>query len=608
MHDPDPDELSREFIDFYDDIDTPIDLLSETRYIDREFIAEGAVKNVYKVYDSHCSRSVALALIKDNIFSLEQSVDFIREVQTTATLEHPNIIRIYDIGLKDGKPWFTMEYLSGRNLEEYLCTGPTHSLFERLDIFRQLCDAVAYAHSHDILHLDLKPQNVNVGEYRQIKLCDWGISSSISEHSLGDLNRAQTTHGYIKGSPGYMAPEQTLADYKKHPTADIYGLGSMLYFLLTGSAPVDGSTPEELLKNTQSNKLNTLDHPSIPARLITVLSKALDTDPKNRYESAAELKTEIENFQSGYALEAESSSFPTQLKLFIRRNKTPSLVVGCLLVLLTAFTTYYISEITLEKNKTQVALTEVEHQRLKSEQAKEEAEDAKSIAEDALESYRKEQLALNETNNELADILIDGNLLNLRSFQFEKALETALAAHEKKPTPLTQMRISFSAFVLQKFDIAAKYSEGIENKKHKTVHKLALKFAGKPTPLGVSDCIEIYDSLGVGYANLPIYFLDQCSQTLSPYQFSKLLAHVLKKNNKRKSINFIYSPKLQNLNLSGNGNLNTTLEITWNQQRKYEYNLLSLLPIRTLTVDNSFYNRSQSYSSNMSKDFKVNYR
>ncbi|MFC5049730.1 serine/threonine-protein kinase [Rubritalea spongiae] len=600
MQSDESDELSREFIDFYDDVDTPIDLLSETRYIDKEFIAEGAIKNVYKVYDTHCSRSVALAQIKDDIFTLEQAVDFVREVQTTSLLEHSNIIRIYDIGITDGKPWFTMEFLSGRDLETYLKDYPTLSLFERLDIFRQLCDAVAYAHANDILHLDLKPQNVNVGEYKQIKLCDWGISSSISEHSIADLNRAQTTHGFIKGSPGYMAPEQTQPDYQKHPAADIFGLGALLYFLLTGSSPLLGDTPDDLLKNTQANNLKPLNHPSIPTRLITVLEKALDKKTSNRYNSAIELKTEIENFQSGYALEAESSSFLTQLKLFIRRNKTPSLIVATLLALLIGFTCFYISEITREKNKTQAALTEVEQQRLQ-------AEEAKSIAQTALEDYRQEQQALNQANSELADLLIDGNLLNLRAFQFQKALQTALASHQKKPTDLTRMRVAFSAFALQKFDIAAKYSKDSTQKKHQAIHRLSLKYADKQTPLDVSDCIEIYNSISESFSNLPIYFLDQCSQNLSPRDFSEVLAHVLKKINKRKSIYFEYDPKLKTLDLSNNGNLKTTLQLIWNQQRKYEYNLLSLLPLKEITIDDTPLNRRHSYSANMPKDFKVNY-
>ena len=101
--------LSREFVDFYEESLTPVDLLPEERYIDREFIAEGATKVVYKATDTHCSRDVALALIKDDIFDFEQAVDFVREVQLTASLEHPNIIRIYDIGITESRPSFSVE-------------------------------------------------------------------------------------------------------------------------------------------------------------------------------------------------------------------------------------------------------------------------------------------------------------------------------------------------------------------------------------------------------------------------------------------------------------------------------------------------------------------
>ena len=155
-----PEDISRDFIDFYEASLDPIDLLPNERYIDREFIAEGAAKKVYRATDTHCSREVALALIKEEVFDFEQAVDFVREVQLTASLEHPNIIRIYDIGITEGRPWFTMEYLSGKTLEEFLKENPELSQFERLSIFRQLCDAVTYAHENDILHLMRESQNL----------------------------------------------------------------------------------------------------------------------------------------------------------------------------------------------------------------------------------------------------------------------------------------------------------------------------------------------------------------------------------------------------------------------------------------------------------------
>lgn len=153
--------------DFYDAELNTSDLLSPERYQHRELISTGGVKEVYSVTDTHCARDIAVATIKNDVFNLRQAMDFIREIQITSGFEHPNIIRVYDVGIENGRPWFTMELSSEKTLEDFIKSGSGLSLPERLEIFIQLCDAVHYAHERDVLHLDLKPANIALGQQGQ---------------------------------------------------------------------------------------------------------------------------------------------------------------------------------------------------------------------------------------------------------------------------------------------------------------------------------------------------------------------------------------------------------------------------------------------------------
>jgi len=173
--------------DFYDAELTALDHLREPRYIDHKLIGKGAFKEVYQVLDTHCSREVAYSVLKKEVMTPEGVIDFIREIQITSGFEHPNIIRIYDIGITDGDPWFTMELSNGGTLTDLLGNGDDHSLSKKLDLFIQLCDAVQYAHEHDVVHLDLKPDNVNIDKRGQVLLADWGIASSLCKLPESDL-------------------------------------------------------------------------------------------------------------------------------------------------------------------------------------------------------------------------------------------------------------------------------------------------------------------------------------------------------------------------------------------------------------------------------------
>ena len=165
---------------------------------------------------------------------------FLKEARLTAALQHPNIIPLYDLGLKSTQPWFTMKLVSGTTLDKTLenlkrnRSVELSDLNERLDAFMKICDAVAYAHSRGVLHLDIKPDNIQISEYGDILLCDWGLAkvmASVCDEELLECYTFNpkgldlTIDGLIKGTPGFMAPEQTrLIKGKSGEYTDIFFL------------------------------------------------------------------------------------------------------------------------------------------------------------------------------------------------------------------------------------------------------------------------------------------------------------------------------------------------------------------------------------------------
>ena len=213
-------------------------------------VDEGGMKKIHLYEDRLTGRQVARGELK--IPSSEKQDQFINEVKITASLEHPNIMPIYDMGLNEqDEPYFIMKLIEGDNLaqiieqlsslnRDYLRLYP---LDKRLEIFLKICDAISYAHSKGVIHLDLKPANVQIGKFGEVTVCDWGLARKLEsqldsgEMKLSRLKQKLTgnTHdGHIKGTPGYMAPEQIDNEYGlKSEKTDVFSLGSLLYIFLT---------------------------------------------------------------------------------------------------------------------------------------------------------------------------------------------------------------------------------------------------------------------------------------------------------------------------------------------------------------------------------------
>lgn len=573
-------DYNDDFIDFYDEALTPIELLVEGRYIDKTYLSEGGIKKVYKVTDTHCSREIALAEIKEDVFNLAQAVDFVREVQLTAALEHPNIIRIYDIGIDGSKPWFTMELTSNKTLADYIKENPNLALSRKLNLFLQVCDAIQYAHKNDILHLDLKPENISIGAHDQLILCDWGISTSIAKRPDEDLLKGHTLNGYIKGSLGYMAPEQTQPTYEKSKTSDIFGLGSLLHFILTGEPPYEGTQKEEILKNTKLGKLKSMERKEIPTRLVPLLLKSLSPEIAHRYRNVNELIADVEQFQNGYATEAEQASLITQLKLFYQRNALVSNIASFSTAILIGFTTYYIHSIKQSE-------ADAQKQKLLANESAE-------AAHQALTKYEAEKIALNKANTHISGLLLEQNQNKLTRFNFTKALESAKIAHEKNPTADSRWRLGFTYFIMQDYALACSYLENIDFEVAKILHSVAYEYKKQSRPIAIKDYMTLITKIPTQFFRLHTYLVYQSADIYPPKEHVKVIFLDMERRNRNKKIFYNYNPNKRELDLSKQGDINFKFLIPFKappENTMQLLNPLNTIPLRKIRLKDTPHNR-----------------
>ena len=336
-------------------------------FIDFEPYSEGGIKQICLCSDRRTGRRVAMAVLKDNSESPKVEA-FLREAKINAALQHPNIVPIYEMGIDQEKPWFAMKFIAGSSLAEIISElqeNPNKfalNLNQRLDIFTKVCDAIAYAHSLGVLHLDIKPDNIRISNFGDVVVCDWGLADveaticdekllefcTILEHDIDN----QTLDGSVKGTPGYMAPEQTtMVKIRKGRHTDIFSLGTLLYSLLTLEKPFKGCDLENIIRNTAKCdfiKPRKLDK-NIPESLEAVCLKAMQLKPEDRYQSVEDLKQEIEAYRNGFATYAENASFFKLLKLLIYRRKIISSLVLLLFVLIPILVLVFIHNLDLSK-------------------------------------------------------------------------------------------------------------------------------------------------------------------------------------------------------------------------------------------------------------------
>jgi predicted Ser/Thr protein kinase len=271
-----------------DGTDTPLRLpCSFGDYELLEEIARGGMGVVYKARQKGLDRLVALKMILTGPQATPSQLErFAREARAAAALDHPNIVPVYDNGWHGGHPFFTMALVDGVSLQRRMQTDGPPEPREAVHLLRAVAGALAYAHGQGVVHRDLKPHNVLIDRQGRPRVADFGLARRTQE--VQGLTHA----GDVLGTPNYMAPEQALGQVALlGPGVDVYGLGGLLYFLLTGQPPFTGETAVSVL-------CDVLDKPprppreirsDVPPELEAICLKCLEKHPARRYPSAAAL-------------------------------------------------------------------------------------------------------------------------------------------------------------------------------------------------------------------------------------------------------------------------------------------------------------------------------
>lgn len=260
-----------------------------------EELGRGGMGVVFRARQPGLGRDVAVKLLRDAAFAGEPARRrFQAEAASVARLNHPHIVTIHEVGTADGQPFLVMEWVAGRNLAEVTRDGPLPAR-RAAEIAAQLADAVQHAHARGVLHRDLKPSNVLLDATGAPRLTDFGLARPL------DTDSSLTLTGQVLGTPGYLAPEQARGGAGVGPAADVYGLGALLFHLLTGRAPfVAASAAEALAQVLHEEPLSPrLLNSAVPPDLAAVCLRCLRKEPGKRYASSAELAKDLRRFLEG---------------------------------------------------------------------------------------------------------------------------------------------------------------------------------------------------------------------------------------------------------------------------------------------------------------------
>ena len=269
----------------------PLQLVAERYRITRE-LGRGGMATVYLAHDLKHSRDVALKVVRPGLVAMLGSGRFLREIQIAAQLRHPHIVPLFDSGEADSVLYYVMPYEPGQSLRERLKRDGPLPIDDVVVILRDICDALAHAHQHGVVHCDVKPDNILLSG-RNALVTDFGVARAATE-ATGTA--ASASAGAMLGTPAYMAPEQVAADPRTDHRADIYAVGVMAYELLTGRQPLGGGSPREILdaQLTQVPEPVGIHRPQVPHALTELVMKCLEKQPAMRWQSADEMVRALE--------------------------------------------------------------------------------------------------------------------------------------------------------------------------------------------------------------------------------------------------------------------------------------------------------------------------
>lgn len=306
-------------------------------------IGRGGMGVVYQAQDPRLKRTVALKVILAGGHAGEvELARFQTEAESVARLKHQSFVQIYEVGSDEGLPFLALEYCGGGSLEDRIAESPLAPR-EAAELVAKLADAMDHAHQAGVIHRDLKPGNVLFDGKGAPKITDFGLAKKVGEED------SHTRTVSVMGSLGYMSPEQASGHTREAtPAVDIYALGAILYRLVTGKTPFEGSSTAESLQLVITGVPVPIrrQRPACPRDLDTICLKCLEKSPANRYQTAAELADDLGRFLRGEPITARAATPVEQLVSWARRNPLPTTIaVGGVIMLallagVMAWTTY----------------------------------------------------------------------------------------------------------------------------------------------------------------------------------------------------------------------------------------------------------------------------
>jgi serine/threonine protein kinase len=305
--------------------------LSGTRYSLLRYVACGGMGSVWLAEDTVLKRRVALKVLDLAAPADDLDMRLLREARILAGLEHPGMVPVHDAGtLADGRAFCCMKYVEGQTLAEHIATL---NLPDRLRLLERIAEPLDFAHARGFIHRDLKPDNVMIGAFGEVLVMDWGLAkvgvTSLAGGETEIATAVQPTHnalgvtgqGSVLGTRGYMSPEQARGDIEVDHRTDIFSLGAILTFMLTGSAP--GELPAA--------------SGSVPRPLRAICEKAMAADPNARYQSAREMTADITHYLKGETVSAYPEGLIERSGRVFARHRTAAVLVAVYLIMRVLF-------------------------------------------------------------------------------------------------------------------------------------------------------------------------------------------------------------------------------------------------------------------------------